>query len=407
MSPQPIHLKPYRWPGRLARNWGVGHERTSPQHLFLLTMGLALGITVLGNPPAGLAEEIDPHPITFTIVNGGGDPAIPDVIDSTDNSLHLDVATIVGLAGSEDTVTVAIDAATTWNLTAPNAGTVAIEGYSGVVFSGIDNLVGGAGEDAFVLSPDAGLGRTIDGGPGANTLDYSAFATGVTVNLGTHTATRTNGVSNIQDVIGGAGADTLTGDSQDNVFIGGTGKDTITGDDGLDTLVETRDAAFALTDTSLIIGLEGKDTLSDIEAARLTGGPASNLLNATNFSGSAVLDGAEGNDTLRGGSGDDVLIGGPGNDGMTGGAGDDEYTGGPGLNTLTEVTTGGVDTVIETCDASFVLTGTSLVWGEGTDQPLGNIEDVHLIGGPGDNRFDISALVGGSVSVDGGEGYDT
>ena len=155
------------------------------------------------------------------------------------------------------------------------------------------------------------------------------------------------------------------------------------------------------------------DTLSGIEAARLTGGPGNNALNAPSFSGAAVLDGGAGNDTLRGGAGADVLIGGSGDDVMQGGAGNDQYSGGPGTNTITEPSTGGdADTIVETCDSDFALTDSGLTWIEGRDQAgvgtfLGNIEGVRLIGGHGDNRFDISALAGGTIFVDGGEGFDT
>ena len=57
----------------------------------------------------------------------------------------------------------------------------------------------------------------------------------------------------------------------------------------------------------------------------LIGGPSDNLLDASGFSGNALLQGLEGNDTLRGGSGHDLLEGGPGNDDTDGGDGDDTY----------------------------------------------------------------------------------
>lgn len=347
--------------------------------------------------------------ITFTIVDSGGNPAIPDVIVSgadSGNGTYLDVDIIEGQAGQQNTVAVAIDAATTWNLTAPNAGTVTVQGYSGITFSGIDTLAGAAGEDTFIFSPGVAFGWTIDGGGGVNTLDYSAYTTGVTVNLATQTATGTNGIAHIQNVIGGAGNDTLTGDPQDNVFTGGPGKDTITGGGGRDTIVETGDANFILTGTSLTIGTE-KDTLSGIQAARLTGGPGNNTLDAANFMGSVVLDGAGGIDTLKGGPGDDVLIGGPGDDALSGGRGNDVYTGGPGRNTITEAVGGGVDTVVETWDADFSRTDTGLTWSDGEDIFNTNIENVVPNHPPFANAGpDQSVRAGDTVSFDGAESYD-
>ena len=368
-------------------------------------------VYALQENPAGtlIADPTDSSPITFTIVNSGGGPAIPDVIvsgaDSGDGT-YLDIDTIVGRAAPGDTVAVAIDAATSWVPSGPGAGTVTVQGYSSITFSAIDHLVGAADRDTFVFPAGVAFGGALDGGPGVNALDYSAFAASVAVDLAAHAATGTTSISNIRDLIGGSGADFLTGDSQDNVLTGGPGKDIITGGEGLDTIAETFDASFVLSNKNLIIGAD-KDTLSDIEAARLTGGPSDNVLSTKQFAGSVVLDGAAGNDTLEAGSGADVLIGGPGDDAMNGGSGNDEYQGGPGSNTITELVGGGTDTVVETCDAGFALTDSGLLtWSEGSES-LANIENIRLIGGPADNDFSISALAGGSVSVEGGDGYDT
>jgi Ca2+-binding RTX toxin-like protein len=178
------------------------------------------------------ADATDLNPITFTIVNSDDDPPI----------LYVSVS---GASSGNGT------------------------------YQNVDSLVGGPGDDIFVFSHGVAFGGTLDGGGGVNTLDYSAYTTGVNVNLASGTAMGTSGISNIQNVIGGAGADTLTGDAQDNVFTGGPGKDTITGGGDLDTdtVVETRDASsIVLADKSLTIGAE-KDTLSGIETAYLTGGP--------------------------------------------------------------------------------------------------------------------------------------
>lgn len=354
--------------------------------LMILT-GLSLGVTLQEDPTRTLiVDATDPNPIVLTIVNSGGDPGIPDVAVGSD--IYLDIAVITGRAESGDTIAAAIDTATTWDLTGLNSGTVTIQGYSGITFSAIDSLVGSSGEDTFIFLTNVGFEGALDGGPGTgNTLDYSARTTSVTVDLATHAATGTTGISNIQNVIGGAGADIITGDSQDNVFTGGPGKDILTGGDGLDTIVEARNANFDLADNSLIIGAEGTDKLSGIEAACLTGGEGNNSLNASSFNGSVVLDGAGGNDTLTGGPGNDVLTGGPGADTLNG--------------------RGGTDTVIEARDADFTLADTGLVIGsEGTDT-LDGIENIYLIGGSGDNHFNLSALAGGSISVEGGAGYDT
>jgi hypothetical protein len=124
-----------------------------------------------------------------------------------------------------------------WAVTANNSGSV-----GSVAFSDIPNLVG-AGPNIFDLSP-AGQALTIHGGGAGNWLDYTAFPVGnpVTVNLATGSATNVGGgaagaVTNIQNVWGGAGANSLTGDAQGNVLVGGGNTGVITGGSGRSVLV--------------------------------------------------------------------------------------------------------------------------------------------------------------------------
>ncbi len=96
---------------------------------------------------------------------------------------------------------------------------------------GDDTLTGGAGND------------TIDGGSGnSDVIDFSAEGggAGITVNLGTGSATDTYGntdtLSNIEDVIGTGLADVITGSSVNNNLNGGGGNDTFYASGGNDTL---------------------------------------------------------------------------------------------------------------------------------------------------------------------------
>lgn len=128
---------------------------------------------------------------------------------------------------------------------------------------GNDSILGGDGTD--VLSGGAG-NDTLNGQNGTDTVDYSYASAAWTINLAAASAQGTSGsetdtISNVENVIGGTGADNVTGTSSANLLAGNDGADTISGSGG--------------------------------------------------------------NDTLQGGAGDDRLTGGTGNDSIEGGAGTD------------------------------------------------------------------------------------
>jgi Ca2+-binding RTX toxin-like protein len=198
----------------------------------------------------------------------------------------------------------------------------------------IQILEGGDGDDRFEFSQNLLLENTwLLGGEGTDTLDFSAFTSGVAVDLSNIGADQVVLVGeltlqlfgeDVEIVIGGSGADTLTGNSLDNTFTGGGGIDNINGGTGVDTIVETADANFTLTNTNLTIG-GVTDTLASIERATLTGGAGANTIDAQAFTGRTTLSGVGGNDILIGGSNSDTLIGGAGNDTLRGNAGSDTY----------------------------------------------------------------------------------
>ncbi|WP_419741402.1 beta strand repeat-containing protein [Ruegeria sp.] len=111
---------------------------------------------------------------------------------------------------------------------------------------GNDALLGGAGDDMLV----GGAGRDVlNGGAGTDTADYSGSvdatgaAGGVTVDLSQLPFSTPSGghaegdvVSGIENLIGSAADDRLTGDGNTNVFNGGAGDDVLAGGAGNDTL---------------------------------------------------------------------------------------------------------------------------------------------------------------------------
>ena len=84
--------------------------------------------------------------------------------------------------------------------------------------SNIQELIGGSGTNTFVFQSGASFSGTIIGGSGTNTLDYSSYGSGATVNLATQTATGTQGVKNITNVVLSEGGKSETVSATANLF---------------------------------------------------------------------------------------------------------------------------------------------------------------------------------------------
>jgi Ca2+-binding RTX toxin-like protein len=165
---------------------------------------------------------------------------------------------------------------------------------------GDDALDGGAGNDTLA----GGLGNdTLTGGDGLDTADYSTSTDQLTINLSTLTgqlASLTQArdlLSGIENLMGGAYGDALTGDNAANLLNGLAGNDTISGGVGADTLQ----------------GGDGNDTLyGNQDNDQLFGGNGDDWIHGGQ--GIDLLEGGAGNDTVAGGLGNDLLSGGSGND---------------------------------------------------------------------------------------------
>lgn len=153
---------------------------------------------------------------------------------------------------------------------------------------------------------------------------------------------------------------------------------------GLDSLrVRGADTDYVLTDTDLTGGIVVKIDHTGIEGAELTGGAGDNILDASAFTGGAVLTGLGGNDQLL------AALGG-------GGA-----RGGP-----------GIDTVIATGDANFTIRSLPLGRSElkitaatSTLHVMSGVEQAVLTGGDSNNILD-AAKFRGPVILAGGLGND-
>src|SRR5205085_12574683 len=131
-------------------------------------------------------------------------------------------------------------------------------------------------------------------------------------------------------VLSGVTQANLTAGASDNSFdvTGFNSAASLAGGGGLDKVIDSGDANFTLSDTSLTRSTGGSFTLVGINRALLIGGASANMINASGFSGNASLLGQAGNDTVTGGSGDDSIDGGLGNDCLNGNGGNDLIVGG-------------------------------------------------------------------------------
>ncbi|MBK8118793.1 MAG: hypothetical protein IPK39_05885 [Sulfuritalea sp.] len=115
-------------------------------------------------------DGIDTDPITFTIVNHGGDAGIPDVLVSGSGSAdgtYDDIATIIGRVFARDSVVLDINADATWRLTGPDAGILTVAAFSAINFVRVENLTGAAGSrDSFIFEAGGSISGQVDGRTG-------------------------------------------------------------------------------------------------------------------------------------------------------------------------------------------------------------------------------------------------
>lgn len=240
----------------------------------------------------------------------------------------------------------------------------------------------------------------LDGMSGSDTVSYATASSAVTVNLTTNLASGGAGsdkLANIENIIGSAYNDTLTGivsatGSVGSRLNGGLGIDALTGGAGNDTFVVT--AGDTVTDAST----EDSDTVESSVDYVLS----ANLENLTLLSGATVGVGNATKNLLKGNSGNNVLEG-KGDSSAT----DDTLTGGDGNDTY--IITDGTEVIIET-NASTTQIDT--VISSGTVSLLAtNVENLLLIGaksGTGNSLNNIIyASSGANATLDGGSGTDT
>ena len=194
---------------------------------------------------------------------------------------------------------------------------------------------------------------TITGGTKDDTIDLTGLTTGPQ-----------GAYSHLTSIVlvGGAGIDRITGSDFDETITGGVGNDILDGKGGTNTLVETGNVDFTLSNTALTSSA-GNDTLSHFQIANLTGGVGANTFTVTGWTGSGTIDGSTS----------------PGNT---------------------------VDRIVAVHDTNMTLTDTSLASAGFGTLTLAGIEAANLTGGASANTFDVSGWTHAAILVGGG-GADT
>lgn len=225
-------------------------------------------------------------------------------------------------------------------------------GHAWRVVLGIDT---GAGDDTVALGAGSSGTPTVDLGPGDDRVDITSGAWTVRGGPGADVvhAAQLGPVPPLRadpeaccDVVwdGGPGPDRASGAAVIASYAGRTAPVRVT-PDGIADDGEVGEGDDVGTDVGVIVGGDAGDVLH-AALGPVAGGPGDDVIVGADGPGSrplAVLEGGDGNDSIRGGpgrdelrgdAGDDVLDGGPGDDVLQDGRGADRVTGGEGDDRL-------------------------------------------------------------------------
>ena len=244
--------------------------------------------------------------------------------------------------------------------------------------SGADTLVGGSGNDTFVLNNASDVVQDTST-TASNTIE-AAFSYSLPTDINTLVLTGTAAVTGT----GNSGTDTLTSNTGLDTLIGGTGNDTFVVNNGSDVVQDTSTTANNTIDAAFSYSLP-----TDINTLVLTGTAA--LVGAAN-SGTDTLTSNAGADTLVGGSGNDTFV-------VNNAADVIEDNSSSSSNIVESAVSYSLPTDVNT----LILTGSGNISGtanSATDSITGNAGSDTLTGGAGSDTLvagtGVATLIGGS-----------
>jgi Ca2+-binding RTX toxin-like protein len=340
----------------LATNVNVGGDAEGDVLISIENLvGSAFDDTLRGNGSANVltggagADTLDGGAGADTLVGGAGDDIY--VVDNA-----ADVVTEAAAEGTDE-IRTSLGAytlsANVENLTYTGTGN-----FTGTGDGSANVITGGSGNDTLI---GAGGADTLNGAGGSDTASYAGSAAAVTVDLatGVNTGGDAEGdvLISIENLIGSAFDDSLSGDTNNNALTGGAGNDTLTGGAGADTLdggtgADTLvggigDDIYVVDNVSDVVTEAAGEGTDEIRTSLGAYTLSANLENLT-YIGAGAFTGT-GNaaaNVITGGAGDDILIGAGGADTLNGAAGSDtaSYAGSTAavtVNLATGVNTGG------------------------------------------------------------------
>ncbi|MEK6258841.1 MAG: M10 family metallopeptidase C-terminal domain-containing protein [Planctomycetota bacterium] len=367
-----------------------------------------------------------------TINEGGGG------VDTLDFSGTSTRAMVVNLSNAAAQV---VNAGLTLTLSAGNTIENAIGGTVNDTLTGnaLNNtLNGGAGNDTYVFDTDLPLGSdTINEADGGiDTIDFSGTTTqNVSINL-SNAAVQTVNVgltltlsagNTVENVIGGAGNDTITSNSLNNTLTGGAGHDVYLFDTDLALGSDTIDEAGGGIDRLDFSGTTTRNVAVNLATA---------VAQAVNAGLTLTLSAGNTIENVTGGTLDDTLTGNSLNNVLTGGAGNDTFVfdtdtalgsdiiveSGGGADTLdfSGTSTRAVAVNLSNAAAQVVNVGLTLalsagntvenvIGGSAGNTLTGNSLNNTLTGGSGSDTylFDTDLALGSDTIVESGGGADT
>lgn len=291
-----------------------------------------------------------------------------------------------------------------------------LAGIAGIFGSRFDDhLTGDAADNLFVGGAGA---DTLEGGGGIDIADYSASNAAVTVNLLTNINSggdaAGDSLGGIENLVGTAFDDLLTGNGGANRLEGGDGNDTLDGGGGADMLIGGAGDDRYIVDSAGDVVVEGVDGGGDRVGTTLSTYTLGANVEALAYDGVGdfIGYGNDGNNVFYGSTGSETFYGYLGDDNMQGSLGADIFYGGEGknevdyskakvgivLNLLTNVNVGG------DADGDKLYDINQVSLSSYDDDATGDNNNNVLYGRGG---IDVLRGMGGNDKLDGGSGIDT